>query len=41
MPALLAFSGAVERDPAIYQWLDALPGELAMIARKWFTQMQE
>ena len=40
MPALLTFSGAVEREPAIDPWLDAQPSELASIARKWFALMR-
>lgn len=41
MPALLTFSGAVERDPAIDPWLDAQPVDLASIARTWFTSMRQ
>lgn len=41
MPALLIFSGAVERDPAIHQWFDAQPGELASLARRWFAPMRQ
>ncbi|RZT95098.1 DUF1801 domain-containing protein [Rivibacter subsaxonicus] len=40
MPALLTFSGAVERDPAIEQWFDARPNELGSIARTWFALMR-
>jgi hypothetical protein len=40
VPALLKFYGAVERDPAIDQWLDVQPGELGSIARLWFTLMR-
>jgi hypothetical protein len=41
MPALLTFSGAIEHDPAIHQWLEALPGELAPIAQTWFARMRQ
>ena len=41
MSALLTFSGAVERDPAIEAWLDRQPGELGAIARKWFARMRQ
>ena len=40
MPALLRFTGAVERDPAIGTCLDAQPGELGSIARRWFALMR-
>lgn len=36
----LTFSGSVEKEPAIEQWLEELPGELASIARRWFTRMR-
>ena len=39
-PALLTFSGSVEKDPAIEPWLQAQPGELGATARKWFTFMR-
>jgi hypothetical protein len=41
MDAILRFSGAVERDPAIDVWLNAKRNDLASIARKWFTRMRE
>jgi len=41
MNAILRFSGAVERDPAIDVWLNARPNDLGSIARKWFTRMRE
>lgn len=41
VPALLRFSGAVDRDPAIGRWLDALPSELGSIARTWFASMRQ
>ena len=40
MPALLRFSGAQERDPAIDKWIDERPRELSSIARRWFEQMR-
>lgn len=41
MPAFLTFTGTVERDPAIDQWLDAQPVELGSMARAWFTRMRQ
>ena len=41
MPAILRFSGSVERDPAIDTWLDAQPIELGATARTWFALMRE
>jgi Domain of unknown function (DU1801) len=38
--ALLTFSGAVERDPAIDRWIDMQPVELAAIVRTWFVCMR-
>jgi len=38
--AILRFSGAVGRDPAIDKWLDEQPGELGSIARTWFARMR-
>jgi len=40
MPALLRFSGALERDPAIEEWLASKPSGLASIARTWFYVMR-
>ncbi len=40
-PALLTFTGALGRDPAIDSWLDAQPLELGAIARTWFTRMRQ
>jgi len=37
---LLRFNGAVERDPAIEEWMQQHPGELGKIARKWFEVMR-
>jgi hypothetical protein len=41
VPALLKFTGAVERDPAIDRWLDTQPSELGAIARTWFSLMRQ
>jgi hypothetical protein len=41
MPALLRFSGVVEREPAIQKWLDLQPSELGSIARTWFRLMRQ
>lgn len=40
MGALLRFTGAVERAPAVGRWLDAQPTELGSIARTWFVLMR-
>lgn len=37
---LFTLNGAVEHDPNIDRWIDALPGELAAITRAWFTHMR-
>ena len=39
--ALLRFSGAVERDPAIEAWMKKQSGELGSIARHWFSVMRQ
>jgi hypothetical protein len=41
MNAILRFSGAVERKPAIDVWLNAQPDHLGSIARTWFGRMRE
>src|SRR5271166_2267598 len=41
MNAILRFSGAVEREPAIDVWQNAQPDDLGSIARKWFGRMRE
>jgi hypothetical protein len=38
--AILRFTGAVERAPAIGAWLDEQPSELRAIARTWFARMR-
>lgn len=40
MPALLRFSGAIERDPEIDQWFDRQPNRLGHIGRSWFAVMR-
>ena len=40
MYALLRFTGAVERDPAIEEWFDRQPVALGGIARTWFQLMR-
>ncbi|MBB5059274.1 hypothetical protein HDF16_003997 [Granulicella aggregans] len=37
---LLRFDGAVERDPAIDEWMKDHEGELGDIARHWFDVMR-
>lgn len=38
---LLRFNGAVERDPAIDEWMKTHAGELGAIAREWFEVMRK
>ena len=38
---LFRISGAVERDPAIDQWIKAKSPELCSIVRQWFEVMRE
>jgi hypothetical protein len=38
--AILRFSGAVERDPAIDRWLNKQTGDLRSIAQHWFGVMR-
>ena len=40
MDALFHFPEAVPRDPAVEAWLQARPGELGEIARRWFEVMR-
>ena len=40
MNQVLRFDGAVERDPAIAEWLRSQPAELAQIAQRWFELMR-
>jgi len=37
---VLRFPTAIKRDPAIESWFEARPGELGVIARKWFEVMR-
>ena len=41
MSQLLRFFGSVERDPAIEDWMQAHPGELGAIARRWFQVIRD
>ena len=41
VPDILRFTGAVERDPAVDEWLDAQSSELGSIARTWFALMRD
>jgi hypothetical protein len=41
MKDMLRFSGAVERDRAIDDWLNDRPGELGSIARRWFSRLRD
>jgi hypothetical protein len=38
---LLRFNDAVERDPAIDEWMNRHPGELGAIAHQWFEVMRK
>ena len=38
---LLRFNGAVERDPAIGEWMKEHAGELGDMARHWFAVMRK
>ena len=38
---LLRFNGAVERDPAINEWMREHAGELGTIAHEWFEVMRK
>ena len=40
MDGILRFTGAVERDSTIDDWLKQQPGELGEIARKWFAHFR-
>ena len=40
MAALLRFTGAVVRDPAIDAWLEVQPNDLGVIAQSWFAVMR-
>lgn len=40
MIRLFRLPGAVERDPAIDDWMRAHPGALGTIARRWFDVMR-
>src|SRR5882757_5787611 len=38
---LLRFPGSVRRDPAIGAWMKTQPGELGVIAQRWFEAMRQ
>lgn len=38
--ALLTFTGAVKKDPAIDRWIDGHPNDIAALARAWFTHLR-
>ena len=40
MPRLMRFPGAVERDPAVEEWLREHADELGQVARRWFAVMR-
>ena len=40
-PTFLTFPGGLERDPAVERWLESRPGELGVIARRWFTVVRQ
>ena len=37
---LMRFPSSVKRDPAIETWMNQQPGELAVIAKRWFETMR-
>ena len=41
MKGLFLFAGSIRRDPAVDAWMNAHPGELGAIARRWFTVMRD
>ena len=41
MTQLLRFPGSVVRDPAIDAWMKEHPGELGVIAKRWFEVMRK
>src|SRR5438552_2871347 len=41
MNQVLRFSGSVKRDPAIETWMKAHPGDLGVIAQRWFEVMRK
>jgi hypothetical protein len=40
MNRLMRFPTAVKRDPAINAWMEEHPGELGLIAKRWFEEMR-
>jgi len=40
MTQLMRFPSAIKRDPAIETWMQAHPGELGAIAKRWFECMR-
>lgn len=40
MDPLFRLSLGMQRDPAVQAWLDRQPGELGLIASKWFGRMR-
>jgi len=40
MSQLLRFPGSVERDPSIEAWMREHPGDLGVIAQRWFEVMR-
>jgi hypothetical protein len=40
MNRLFLFPSSVKRDPAIEIWMNARPGDLGVIARRWFEVMR-
>ena len=41
MDGILRFTGAIERDSTIDDWLTQQPADLGAIARKWFAQFRD
>lgn len=41
MPAIIRYSGAVARDPAIEAWFESRSAPLRPLARRWFATMRK
>lgn len=40
MSPLLRFTGSVRRDPAVDRWMEERPGDLGVLAKRWFELMR-
>ncbi len=41
MRGIFRLTGTVERSAAVDHWLDAQPGELGAVARRWFGELRQ